>query len=392
VNGALDADLAVVGLGGIGSATAYFAARSGARVIGLERHPLGGHAYGASHDHSRIIRRSYHTEQYVRLAATAYDGWREIEAASGQQCVWTTGGLDFFPPGASIDRTTYEKAMRAAGVPFEILDGADVRRRWPAFAVDDDVVGLYQADAGIVSPELSVPLLQRLASAHGADLRGRCKVNELRADGSGVEVEVEGDDRALRVGAVVCAADGWTNDLLAGLGAALPLTILQEQVTYYDVADRGPFEIGRLPLWIWMDDPGYYGFPVFGRAGIKVAQDCGGRAVTADGRSFDPDPDILERTDELTSRLFEPPLGPDRDTVTCLYTLTPDRDFVVDHVPGQPRVFVGLGSAHGYKFVPWFGRSLAELATTGTAATDLATFAFDRPALAAPTGATAWMV
>jgi sarcosine oxidase len=392
VSAPLDADVAVVGLGGIGSATAYYAARAGARVIGLERHALGGHANGASHDHSRIIRRSYHTEEYVRLTAAAYDGWREIEAASGEQCVWTTGGLDLFPPGASIDRITYETAMRSAGVAFDVLDGADVRRRWPAFALDDDVVALYQADAGIVSPEQSVPLLQRLAAAHGAELHGRCTVNELRAEESGVDVVVEGAERPLRVGAVVCATDAWTNDLLAGLGAALPLTVLQEQVSYYDVADPRPFEIGRLPLWIWMDDPGYYGFPVFGRPGVKLAQDCGGQEVGAEGRSFVPDPEILARTDDLAARLFAPRLGPARDTATCLYTLTPDRDFVVDRVPGEPRVVVGLGSAHGYKLVPWFGRTLAELAITGTATTGLASFAFDRPALVAPTGTTAWMV
>ena len=82
---AIRADLAMIGLGGIGSATAFFAARARQRVIGFERFELGGHARGASHDHSRIIRRSYHTEQYVRLTAGAYDAWREVEAASGEQ-------------------------------------------------------------------------------------------------------------------------------------------------------------------------------------------------------------------------------------------------------------------------------------------------------------------
>ena len=96
-----DTDVAIVGLGGIGSATALFAARLGQRVLGLEQFELGGHHRGASHDHSRIIRRSYHTEHYVRLTADAYGAWREVEAVSGEQCVWVTGGLDLFPPGAA---------------------------------------------------------------------------------------------------------------------------------------------------------------------------------------------------------------------------------------------------------------------------------------------------
>ena len=136
----LDADVVVIGLGGVGSAAACFAARRGLRVLGLERFALGGHLHGASHDHSRIIRRSYHTEHYVRLTAGAYDAWREVERASGEQCIWTTGGIDLFPAGAAIDIATYTDSMAAAGVPFTLLDGSEVRRRWPAITVADDVV------------------------------------------------------------------------------------------------------------------------------------------------------------------------------------------------------------------------------------------------------------
>ena len=175
----LDADVVVIGLGGVGSAAACFAARRGLRVLGLERFALGGHLHGASHDHSRIIRRSYHTEHYVRLTAGAYDAWREVERASGEQCIWTTGGIDLFPAGAAIDIATYTDSMAAAGVPFTLLDGSDVRRRWPAITVADDVVALHQADTGLVSPDRAVPLLQRLATSAGADLRGGVVVREL---------------------------------------------------------------------------------------------------------------------------------------------------------------------------------------------------------------------
>ena len=151
-----------------------------------------------------------------------------------------------------------------------------------------------------------MPLLQHLARSLGADLRGGCVVSGVRSDDHGVELDVDGWDRPVRAGAVVLALDAWSNDLLTGLGANLPLTVLQEQVTYYDAADPGPFGIGRLPLWIWMDDPGYYGFPIFGRPGVKIAQDCGGREVTATERSFEPDPRILARTDALGGIALHP--------------------------------------------------------------------------------------
>ena len=388
----LDADVVVIGLGGVGSAAACFAARRGLRVLGLERFALGGHLHGASHDHSRIIRRSYHTEHYVRLTAGAYDAWREVERASGEQCIWTTGGIDLFPAGAAIDIATYTDSMAAAGVPFTLLDGSDVRRRWPAITVADDVVAVHQADTGLVSPDRAVPLLQRLATSAGADLRGEVLVRELTAGDGFVEVVVDGADRPLRARTAVVAADAWANEVLAGLDVRLPLTVLQEQVTYYAVDDPAPFAMGRLPVWIWMDEPSFYGFPSFGRPGVKIAQDCGGGEVTADDRGYEPDPAILERTDAFGRSFFGGRLGPAVHTATCLYTLTPDRDFVLDRVGGHPNVLVALGAAHGFKFAAWFGRTLAALAAGAEVADDLGPFALGRSALAEPTGATSWLV
>jgi len=388
----IDADVVVVGLGGVGSAAACFAARRGLRVVGLERFGLGGHLRGASHDHSRIIRRSYHTEHYVRLTASAYDAWREVERASGEQCIWTTGGVDLFPAGAAIDIDTYTASMDAAGVPYALLDGGNVRRRWPAITVADDVVALEKADTGLVSPDRAVPLLQRLATAAGAELRGDAAVRELSAGDGFVEVVVDGADRPLRARTAVVAADAWANELLAGVGVRLPLTVLQEQVTYYAVDDPAPFAMGRLPVWIWMDEPSFYGFPQFGRPGVKIAQDCGGGEVTADERGFEPDPAILERTDTFARMFFGGRLGPAVHTATCLYTLTPDRDFVLDRVAGHPNVLVALGAAHGFKFAAWFGRTLAALSAGADVSDDLGPFALDRSALAEPTGATSWLV
>ena len=388
----LDADVAIVGVGGIGSATAFFAARDGRRVIGLERFALGGHVHGASHDHSRIIRRSYHTEHYVRLTAAAYDAWREVEVASGERCVWITGGVDLFPPGAAIDASAYTSAMDAAGVAFKTMDGAEVRHRWPAFSVGDDVLALYQAETGLVSPDRAVPLLQHLATVSGADLRGGCVVRELRPGPGGVDLLVDGLDRQLRATSVVLAADAWTNDLLEGLGTRLPLTVLQEQVSYYDVDDAAPFAMGRFPVWIWMDEPSFYGFPTFGREGVKIAQDCGGVEINASERSYEPDPTILARTAAFGRACLGGRLGPVAHTATCLYTLTPDRDFVLDRVPGHPSVLVAQGAAHGLKFAAWFGRTLAALAAGGRTPDDLTPFAIDRLALREPTGATTWLV
>jgi Ring hydroxylating alpha subunit (catalytic domain)/FAD dependent oxidoreductase len=145
--------------------------------------------------------------------------------------------------------------------------------------------------------------------------------------------------------------------------------------------DFGPH---RLPVWIWMDDPSFYGFPTYAEGGhgalVKAAQDCGGAPTTAYDRSFDPDPTALDRLRHFVTGLL-PGVGAAHHTATCLYTLTPDRDFVVDTLPDHPAVCLGLGAGHGFKFAPTFGRLLADLATTGTTTSDIAAFAMNRPAL-----------
>ena len=186
-------------------------------------------------------------------------------------------------------------------------------------------------------------------------------------------------------------ADAWTNRVLEGVGLALPLTVTLEQVTYFQPADPSPYQPGRMPLWIWMDDPSYYGFPCYGEATLKAARDCSEIEVTADDRPFDPDPARLRGLTDFMAATI-PGSGPAVRSKTCLYTLTPDRDFVVGPVPGCESVLVGLGAGHSFKFAPTIGRLLAELATTGECSEDVSPFALDRDALTTPGQPVHWLV
>ena len=163
-------------------------------------------------------------------------------------------------------------------------------------------------------------------------------------------------------------------------------------MTYYDTDSPQSFGAGNFPVWIWMDDPSFYGFPTFGRPGVKIAEDCGGQPVDPDTRGFDPDPAILGRTDAFARKAFGDRLGPAMSTTTCLYTLPPDRDFVVDSLPNHPNIHVALGAGHGYKFVAWFGKTMAALAGGRDPGCDLAPFALDRAALTDPTWEANWLV
>jgi sarcosine oxidase len=374
-----DYEYIVLGLGGFGSAAAYWLARrAGAGVLGLEQFELG-HVRGESQDHSRIIRLSYHTAGYVELAKEAFRAWSEVERDAGERLVLRTGGLDFAPRTSAIPLSNYSESMDAAGVSYETLDAGEIMRRWPQFRLTDDIHGLYQAESGIAMAAKGNAAHQRMARIHGATLRDRAPVNAIRP-GAG-EIEVEAGGVAYRCRRLIIAAGSWTNRALAPFGVQLPLTVTQEQVTYFASSHAADFQPDRFPIWIWMDDPCFYGFPVFGEQGPKAGQDAGGREVTADTRTFDVDQPALERVRAFLAKYIPSALGPIIYTKSCLYTLTPDRDFVIDSVPGHPAAIAAIGGGHGFKFASLVGQILAELAADGRTRHDLAPFRIDRPIL-----------
>jgi sarcosine oxidase len=374
-----DYEYIVLGLGGFGSAAAYWLSRrAGAEVLGLEQFELG-HVRGESQDHSRIIRLSYHTPGYVELAKHAFRAWAEVEHEAGEKLILRTGGLDFAQPVSAIPLSNYAGSMDAAGVPYETLDAGEIMRRWPPFRLTEDIQGLFQSESGIAMAARGNAAHQRLARAHGATLRERAPVDAIRP-GHG-EMEIEAGGERYRCRHLIIAAGSWSNRALAPFGLQLPLTVTQEQVTYFASPRLPDFQPERFPVWIWMDDPCFYGFPAFGEPGPKVGQDAGGKEVTAETRTFEPDPAALQRVQEFLGQYLPTALGPIIYTKTCLYTLTPDRDFVIDAVPEHPNALIAIGGGHGYKFASIIGRILAELAIDGRTAHDLGPFRMDRAIL-----------
>ena len=384
-------DVVVVGLGALGSAACWELARRGRSVLGLERFGFG-HSRGASHDTSRILRHSYHTASYVRLTQEAYVDWARLEQDSGEDLVTTVGGLDLFPPPEipgqpAISPTDYTESLDEVGITYDVLDAYAVTSRWPQLRLPEGTFVLHQADAAIVPAARGTRAMQDRARAHGAGLREHSAVTGLRDLGDHVEVDTEGGSFA--ADAVVVAADAWTNDVLGLLGVEVPLEVTLEQVTYF--APEEPAQFRDLPLWIWMDDPSFYGFPCYGEPTVKAAQDCGGPIVDPEDRTSDPDDGMQRLLSKHMGRML-PASGRPVRSVRCQYTLTPDRDLVVSSVPGHERVVVGLGAAQGFKFAPTIGRLLADLAVEGATKTDLTPYRFDRPALTDPAYARHWLV
>jgi sarcosine oxidase len=380
----------VIGLGGIGSAATYWLSRRlGSEVLGIEQFELG-HGRGSSEDHSRIIRLSYHTPGYVEMAKAAYQAWETLEVESGDQVVLRTGGLDLATANSAIGLDEYRTSMTAAGVPFEELDAREVMLRWPQWKLPDDVTGLFQERSGIAQAARANRAHQSMAVANGATLVDGAPVTSIREIGN--EVEVVAGAKSYRAESLIIAAGAWSNPMLGHLGVSFPIEVTLEQVVYLDPRDPMAFHPSRFPIWIWMEIPCFYGFPIFGEPAVKVAWDRCEVVTDPDTRTFAPDPEATAAIRDFTARYLPQADGGVRLAKTCLYTLTPDRDFVIDRVPGTERVFTAIGAGHAFKFASLIGRLLCDLSQDGTTDVDLTPFAADRAILKEKNPARSYMV
>jgi len=374
----------VVGAGALGTATAYHLARSGASdVLVLEQFEMG-HAKGASEDHSRIIRHSYDDDHYTVLTPDMYAQWREVERESGLELVVKTGGLDLAVSGTSghAELDACAGSLARAGIDHELLDAADVRRRWPQWAIGDDVVGLFQKDGGIVDIRRASAAHVALARKRGAEFRPHTEV--LGIEPAETHVRVRTNRGEILAGTLVLCTASWTPRFLAQLGVDWRIHLSQEQVTYFATPHVAEFAPSRFPVWIWHGQPSYYGFPVYGEVAVKAARHLTRKWVTVNGRSYERDADEAAVITRFMQRYLPSGLGPELYSRTCVYDLPPDEDFILDKLPVSPLIIVGIGAGHAAKFASLIGRILADLALDGATGYPIEAFRADRPALTDP--------
>lgn len=376
----------VIGAGAIGSAAAYWLAERGAeRVLVLEQFDLMN-SFGSSGDHSRIIRHAYHSSTYTALTHAMFECWRHIEAMSGLPLYLRTGGLDLARAGTAgeAELDAYRAAMDANGIAYDSLTAEQIGERYPQWQVSGDEVGLFQADGGLLDIRKSVSAHTSLALARGVEFRPRTRVTAITLESDSVVVQAAGE--TFRAGGLVVAVASWLPELMADLTLTYPLTLAQEQVTYFASAALGDFVPGKFPIWLYHGEQAgdFYGFPVYGEAAVKIGRDLRGRSITGAERSFSGDAAEDAVLGGFLERHLPAALGPVLTNRTCLYDLPPDRDFVLDTIPGHAHVAVFSGGGHAGKFASLVGQILADLLIAGTTSQPIEAFRLDRPALTDP--------
>ena len=366
----------------MGSAAAYHLARDGRSVLLLEQFEIG-HTRGSSHGESRIIRLSYDHPTYIQLAQTAYGLWAELEQEAGQGLVRRTGGLDLSAPYNPVLEACIA-SLSALHIRRELLTTDEIHRRFPAFRVADKTIGLYQADAGILPASQCVRVLIDQAIHCGASVIEHAPVRSIQLDDHGAEVHT--DQAVYRCRKLIVCAGPWAGPLLASLGIQLPLAVTQEQYAFFAPRQmQEKFQPEHMPVFIHYGLPSgaqrvdYYGFPIFGHAGVKVGEHHAGPVVTADTRTFEVDADRLQRLSAYVRETLPATHGEVLQAATCLYTNTPDQHFIIDRLSAHPHVVIAAGfSGHGFKFAILVGRILADLATRGQTSYPIDLFSLKR--------------
>lgn len=371
-----DYDAIVVGLGAMGSATLYHLAARGLRVLGVDTF-APPHTHGSTHGRTRIIREAYYEHPcYVPIVQRAYELWAALERESGNTLFVQTGGLMIGPPSGSL----FAGALRSAtehGLAHTVLDPAEVHARFPGFRVPNGSMGLLEPRAGLLFPELCVETHLALAARAGATIRTGVTVTQWDADDGGARVSTDAGRMTART--LVLAAGPWLPALVPDLD--LPLEVERQLFHWFEPSAHPEwYDAAHSPISLieYADDRFFATFPDVGH-GVKSG-------VHHEGAVIDPDAPRLPASDEegremreLLGRYLPQAAGRILDRATCVYTNTPDHDFLIDRHPSHANVILASPcSGHGFKFSSAIGEIVADLATGGESGFDLRPFSLAR--------------
>lgn len=373
-------DVAVVGLGAMGSATAHELARRGQGVLGIEA-LTPGHQLGSSGGLSRIIRLAYFEHpSYVPLLRAAWTGWHELEELSGENLILETGGLYAGVRGSDVLEGAINSA-RTHELPHELLDADEVNSQFPAFHLDDDMQALHEPLAGLLYPERCIKAQLELARTAGADLRFEERVQHWSAGARNGPLRIVTDKGEYEAERLVLAAGAWLPALVPDLN--LPLEVERNVLFWFEPGASKADVLGpdRMPVYIIeLDDThAFYGFPALPDQGLKVARHHGGYPVTPDSIDRRATANDEAPVREFTNRYLPGDAGRRTDSRVCMYTNTPDRNFIIDFHPAHPRVVIASPcSGHGFKFSNAIGMIAADLATEGGTDFDIGFLSLER--------------
>jgi sarcosine oxidase len=359
----MDAQVAVIGLGSMGSAALWQLASRGVATVGFEQFEPG-HDRGAGHGETKIYRTAYgEGPEYVPLVRAALPLWRRLEEETGRPLLTMNGGLMIGPLGTPF-MSGVLASIREYDLLHEVLDPEQAERRFPQVRMSEDEHLIWEPRAGFLRPELAVVTASERARRLGATIVTGARVSSVLDHGD--HVEIRAGDWSYRVERAVVASGAWFQKVFSAPDT--PFWVERQVQGWFPVDDPALWHPERMGIYSRVAGPdNWYGFPTLDGRSVKVAfHHHGGRPS---------DPDRLDR--EVRASDIDPlaevlmaglrGVGPvPIKTQVCMYINTPDEHFLLGPLPDAPRiVLAGPMAGHGFKFAPVIGQIAADLATTG---------------------------
>ncbi|HEX3146545.1 MAG TPA: N-methyl-L-tryptophan oxidase [Gemmataceae bacterium] len=369
-------DVIVIGAGGMGSAAAYELARRGRSVLLLEQFPLV-HERGSSHGHTRIIRRAYYEHPaYVPLVRRSFERWYDLEQRTGRHLLTECACIGIGPPEGEVVSGVLA-AAHEHGLAVERLSPIELRHQFPQFCFDDGYAGVLEHDAGFLYVEDCVRAHLDSARELGVSIHPEEPVTEWRVESGSVRVTTVRD--TYHAANLVITAGPWAGQMLGNVGQQL--RVMRQTMLWFETTDLAAFRRDLMPIFLAEVSGGpFYGLPAIDARGLKVARHYGAPEMTSPSElNGDVSPADEAPVRDFLAKHIPDANGPRTAGKTCIYTLTPDRHFLMGLHPEYPNVAVAGGfSGHGFKFAPVVGEILSDLVDRRQTQWNIEMFRFGR--------------
>ncbi|MFJ5713062.1 N-methyl-L-tryptophan oxidase [Neobacillus sp. NPDC093127] len=368
----------VIGAGSMGMSTGYFLAKRGVKTLLIDAFDPP-HTYGSHHGDTRMIRHAYgEGASYVPLVLQAQKLWGELEEEAGERLFYQTGVLNI----GKSDLPFVQEVVHSAethSLSLEYFKPDEIMREWPGIHVPEDYVGCYESSSGVLLSETAIAAYRKQAQEYGAELRTHSKVRDIQIRNH--EVQVKTDTHTYYADSLVLTAGAWMGKILADTGLSIPVRPIRKTISWF-ACNEEMYKSDVFPAFNYhFGGEIYYGFPSFDHSGLKVGRHDQGIEVDPDcvKREFGSIPEDEEDVRRFLKHYMREAEGKLLKGAVCMYTVTPDEHFIIDHHPNYSHVVMAGGfSGHGFKFASAIGEQLSQLVIDGTSTLDLSLFSLSR--------------
>ncbi|MFD2131165.1 N-methyl-L-tryptophan oxidase [Pseudogracilibacillus auburnensis] len=371
-------DHIIVGAGSMGMAAGYYLAREGKKTLLLDAFQPP-HDKGSHHGDTRLIRFAYgEGARYVPFVLRAKELWEELETLTDKKVFHRVGILNFTPKDDPYMDNIIQSSKQY-NLPVELLTPKEANKRWKGIHLTKDMTSCFEPTSGVLMTQNIIEAYYELAMKAGAEVIGNNRVVKIEPVKHIVKITTENGD-TFTADSIILSVGAWSKQIMNDLQADLPITPIRKTFAWYEVVES-IYDDSNFPGFTYTDgEKTYYGFPSIDRAGLKIGRHDLGDEVNPDEEkapfgSVEGDQEDLD----LFLKTFMPKVGKLKYGKTCMYTMTPDKDFIIDLLPNHPNIAIAAGfSGHGFKFASAVGEALKDLLLMGKPKIDLSPFSIKR--------------